>query len=156
MKKTISVFILITTAFFSCKKDNGSSATKTELLVAGKWQLTGANFSESGVTVLDFYSTYMTSCQTDNFYTFNSNNTVTVDEGATKCADTAAQSTTTGSWSLTDGDTKFNISGIAIVPGVALNTTIVQLDNTTIKLSKDTTISILGSGTINLTFTNKK
>ncbi len=156
MKKTILASILITIAFCACKKDNGSSATKTELLVAGKWQLTGANFSESGVTVFDLYSTVMTSCQTDNFYTFNSNNTVTVDEGATKCSDTAAQTTTTGSWSLTSNDTKFNISGIAFAPTVTFNTTVVQLDNTTIKLSKDTTIVPLGSGTINFTFTNRK
>lgn len=148
MKKPILACILITIAFLSCKKDSGSSS-KSNTLIAGKWQLTAANFSG-----LDFYST-MSSCQTDNFYTFNNSNTVTIDEGATKCSDTAAQTTTTGNWLLTDGDTKLNISGLAIVPGVTLNTTIVQLDNTTMKLSKDTTTP-LGSGTINLTFTNKK
>ncbi|MFA6150691.1 MAG: lipocalin family protein [Chitinophagaceae bacterium] len=150
MKKIILAILIGSVCFSACKKKEPS---KTELLQNGKWKLTAANFSGFYDILANFKD-----CQKDNTYTFNSNKSITVDEGATKCNDTVAQSYTDGKWNLSGNDTKISLDGSSIMAGFAigvLTADIVVLNATTLQISKDTAYTGF-SGKASFTFTNVK
>lgn len=150
MKKIIFAILIGSVCFSACKKKEPS---KTELLQNGKWKLTAASFNG----VIDILSRFK-DCQKDNTYTFNSNKTITVDEGATKCKDSVAQTYTDGKWNLSGNDTKISLDGSSITEGFAtgpLTADIVVLNATTLQISKDTAYAGF-SGKAGFTFTNVK
>ncbi|MFT3705462.1 MAG: DUF5004 domain-containing protein [Agriterribacter sp.] len=108
--KIKNIFLLLTVisivSFSSCKKEDSKS--KTELLTAAAWKIK-ANYSIVGSTRTDLMPT-MEACEKDNTYTFKTDNTVIFDEGATKCDDDDDQ-TDTGTWSLTENETKLILNG---------------------------------------------
>ncbi len=149
--KRIILAVLLSSLFFSACKKKEKEPTKTELLQNGKWKLTAANFS-------GFYDLYadFKDCQKDNMYLFNTNKTITVDEGASKCKDTAKQTYTDGTWNLVSNDTKITLDGSSITAGFgALTADLVVLNATTLQISKDTAFSGI-SGKASFTFTNVK
>lgn len=150
MKKILIILLACSLGFVSCKKKD-KEPTKTELLQNGKWKLTAANAG----ALYDFYPK-LKDCMKDNIYTFNTDKTISVDEGATKCDASSAQTYTEGNWALESSDTKIIITGGTITAGLgSLSGTVVSLTSTTLQVSKDTSISGY-STTINVTFTNTK
>jgi hypothetical protein len=147
MKKIIVAVLLSGVLFGSCKKKDQEPA-KTELLQKGKWKLTQANFN--GIFNL---MENMKDCQKDNFYFFNADKTIKVDEGTTKCNSSSEQTYTDGNWSLVNNEAQISISGAALGFGGTLTGDIVTLNSSTLQIKKDTTVSGF-SGTANITFTN--
>lgn len=105
--------------------------TKTELITAGKWQMSAATLTmnDNGVdTTYDFFAD-MEACEKDDFMTFGTDGNGSEDEGATKC-DPADDQTTSGKWSFYDNETKLIIT----VDGDADTADIVELTESTLKL----------------------
>jgi hypothetical protein len=160
MKKIILATMLLPLLFGSCKKkEENKEPTKTEILKMGQWKVTEVYVAKNDTVIFDYYS-QMLDCAKDNFYTFNANNSITSDEGASKCDESVEQVTTDGKWTLTNNDKTFTISDSKILPlsgDQSMN--VGTIDNTTIKLTKDTTIVYPGigelSGTIHATFKKK-
>jgi hypothetical protein len=159
MKKIALIALSFTLGLVACKKDKPAEKTKLEMLTSGQWKITEIYLAKDTVVALDYYST-MEECVKDNFFTFNSNFSITSDEGATKCDNSVAQTTTDGKWTLSNSDKTFTIEESKILPiSGNLSMSVSQLDNSTLKLSKDTTIVYPGvgnlSGTIHATFKKK-
>lgn len=150
MKKAILFLCLGAICFTSCKKKE-EEKSKSDILAEGKWKLTAANFNG----IVDLMSS-MKECQKDNLFLFNTNKTITLDEGATKCSDAAEQTRTDGNWELTNNDAKITVSNSSVTAGLgSLTGDIVKLDATSFQITKDTAYSGF-SGKINITFTNVK
>ncbi|HTN16791.1 MAG TPA: lipocalin family protein [Chitinophagaceae bacterium] len=147
MRKIIAAILLSGILFGSCKKKD-KDPSKTELLQKGKWKLSQANFN-GFVNLMD----NMKDCQKDNFYFFNADKTMTVDEGATKCNSSSEQTYTDGYWNLVNNDAQISINGSALGFGGTLTGDIVTLSSSTLQIKKDTTVSGF-KGTANITFTN--
>lgn len=134
------------------KKDEKKNPTRRDYLTQGKWQLKSA-VAAGGV--FDLKSS-MNTCQTDNYYIFNLDQSISVDEGASKCSDTALQNSKDGSWSLRNNDAEISISGSAITAGFgSISGNITTLDASLFVVQKDTTIGTF-STTVVITFENKK
>lgn len=137
--------------FVACKKKE-KTPTKQEYLMQGKWKLESATAAGG---LIDLKSS-LKACQTDNIYTFNADKTITVDEGATKCSDTAQQNSKDGSWALQNNDAQIIINGSSISAGFgAISGNVIVLDAQTLKVQKDTTISSF-STTVEIVFNNVK
>ena len=76
-------------------------------------------------------------CVKDNTLSLSANGSGTVDEGASKCDQSSAQSTTI-SWSFANNETVLQLGGDGIA-GINGNVKIVTLDQNNLVLSKDTT-----------------
>jgi len=139
-KKTVILFLCAPLCFFACKKSSPAAASSDfAILVSGKWQLTAYSVAPPGSsTSIDAYS-LLPSCFTDNYYIFNADSTLTIDEGATKCDASAPQTTVTGNWKLLANNTE--LSGVQSVGGTNDIATIIQLDNNTLKIQDTTTYS---------------
>ena len=127
MKKVL-IFSTLLIALNACKKDDAKPASKADLLTSGTWRLTAAvtDMDGDGTFETDEYTAFGT-CFTDNIWTFNSNNSIAVDEGATKC-DPSDPQVQTGSWQLTNNQTNLSFEGETYV--------IQQLDANTLILSQ--------------------
>jgi len=82
----LAAFLLIFVA--GCKKtlpENG----KAELLTTGSWRMTAYTFYSIANTV-DIYATYA-QCEKDNIFHFNTDGTLDIEEGASKCDSTDPQ-----------------------------------------------------------------
>jgi hypothetical protein len=119
MKHIFRLFIalLFVGSFTACKKDNDNNKpkTKTELLTAKNWRLSGAVGSLTSGS--DTYSkdifADMEPCQKDDFEKYSTDKTVTYDQGPTKCDDTASDpQTQKGAWNFEADETKLTISEI--------------------------------------------
>lgn len=151
IKNIIAALLISSVLFVSCKKKE-KEPTKEELLTNGKWKLTGASAAGG---LYDLMTSFK-DCQKDNTFTFNTNKSITVDEGATKCNDTAKQTITDGTWALTNNDTKMTISGDKITAGFGnLTGDVIKIESTTIQIKKDTVVSGFSTTAI-VTFTNVK
>ena len=105
--------------------------TKTELITAGKWQMSAGTLTmtENGKdTTYDFFAD-MEACTKDDFMTFGADGKGTEDEGATKC-DPSDDQTTAGTWSFYQNETKL----ITTTDGDADTADIVELTESTLKL----------------------
>jgi hypothetical protein len=138
--------LLFTLCLTSCSKESDpepSQATKTELISKSTWKYENAGIDQDKNGTIDVAISTVApgvilSCQTDNILTFKSNNSGTVDEGATKC--NAGDATTTNfNWNFADNETNLNISNnvFSIMNG---KSKIVSLTETALTLSRDTTV----------------
>ena len=126
--KRMFVFSMLLIAMNACKKDDVKPASKSDLLTSGTWRLTAA------VTDLDGDGTFETNefadfepCFTDNIWTFNSNGSVAVDEGATKC-DPSDPQVQTDSWQMTNNETNLSFAGDTyLIEQLDANTLILKL-----------------------------
>jgi hypothetical protein len=154
---TLSVLTLATVAssfvFTSCKKDKDDPKpkSKTELITAKNWRVTGDIETEviGGQTVtVDNYATYQP-CDKDDYTKFDANKVFKDNEGTLRCNPAAPQETT-GTWDFNSDQTKLlvNIPGLPIV----VQSDILELTATTLKIKTSS-----GSGatleTQTLTFT---
>lgn len=140
MRKTLRLMGLISLVMVfmsSCEKDEDSPEdtpkTTTEYLTAGYWNVTamtispGINFG--GIEITDFYA-QQDECTKDDLTKFNSDGTITDDEGATKCDPNDPQITNDGTWVLSDDNSSLTMS----YPGEdALTMNIIQLDGSVFK-----------------------
>lgn len=149
IKNLFAAVLLFSVLGTSCKKKE-KEPTKEELLIKGKWKLTGASAAGGLYDLM----TVLKDCQKDNTFILNSNKSITVDEGASKCNDTAKQTSTDGQWSLSNNDTKMTISGDKITAGFGnLTGDVVKIEASTFQIKKDTTVGGFPTTAI-VTFTN--
>lgn len=109
------IALVFSFAFISCGDDDDGDPAKstTEYLTSGTWNVTamsinpGINFGSG--TITDFYA-FMDACEKDDLITFNSNGTITDDEGATKCDPSDPQTSNDGTWTFDAATSKLTIS----------------------------------------------
>lgn len=138
MKKRFFFLLILSTGaiIISCTKEPGS---KTDLLTAGKWQIT--KYSEIcycggmgfGTSSRDVYASYA-ACEKDNFYVFYKGGSAEVNEGAVKCNPGNAQSYSEV-WAFSSNESRFLFKG--------KDWKIYQLNKTTFVIS---TVVLLGTG----------
>lgn len=156
MKKLFILSSLAIISFTACKKKENPTTvtyTKADTLQNGKWKLTSA-LAAGGLVDL---TTSMKDCQKDNFYTFNADKTITIDEGATKCNASDVSPRSDGNWSLSSDYKQITVSGslFATLGISSLTGELVKLDATGLEIKKDTTISGFPT-TVNIKFSNTK
>lgn len=114
MKKITLLFVAVSLiAVSACKKEDdktttptpGPTLTKTQMLTAKNWKLTGA--TSGGV---DYYP-IIDPCDKDDLFIFKTDGTSIVDAGATKCDPTDPQIISTGTWTFIDNETKIYFDG---------------------------------------------
>lgn len=105
---------LITTAIFSllifsCSKKD-SNLSKKDLLTSGSWKLTAvvSDDDANGSYETDEFARFL-DCYKDNYYTFQSNGALELNEGPTKCSPADSQ-TETATWQLTQNETHLKIN----------------------------------------------
>lgn len=125
MKKLVLIMTGALVLFASsCKKEK----TTTELLQAGAWKMT-AGVATNGATTVDFYTTTMQACEKDDLYTFKTDNTLFVSEGASKCNTTDPDTYTYGTYTVAGDSITLNDSSSTI------SLKIVSIDASQLKLS---------------------
>lgn len=172
MKKLIIPALILLACAPSCKKEKKTTPTPTPTpvdtpyskytaLTTDKWKITNVYVTAStGDTSIFYYDDLMKDCEKDNFYTFTTAASISVNEGATKCDISAPQDTTDGKWELNSDTTKFSIVDSKILPfsgKVVLS--VKTLTKTQLHLTKDTTGAIEGipfSGTVHAHFSKVK
>jgi hypothetical protein len=139
MKKTLdllirSSFLLVVSVLMVRCSDDDEQKSPAELIV-GIWSLTGDAVSPpidlGGGPISDFYPFYEP-CEKDDVVIVNAGNTGEYNEGATKC-DPGDDQSIPFTWALTNNNTVLVVDGYSF--------TIVQLDETTLKLQIKETVS---------------
>jgi hypothetical protein len=167
--RKINIVALGLVLIASCKKDEKkkvddnptpTTSTKQEKLVNGKWQITELYIEKDGTVGYDHMSS-MAACEKDNMFTFNSDATISSDEGATKCDASVDQVTTDGNWSIDEASSTLVIKDSKLMPMMENTTTkIASISDLELRLSKDTVIEYPGlpkmSGTVHVNFKNVK
>ncbi|MCB0823032.1 MAG: lipocalin family protein [Bacteroidales bacterium] len=149
------VLLVLAVIVTACKKDDDdSTSTKTnkEYLTSGYWKITAMTIdpgvSFGGTTITDLYSQFP-SCTKDDIMKFNSDGSITDDEGATKCDVNDPQTTNDGSWVMSQDNKSFTVS----YPGEdAFTMTIIEISDTKLKGSY-TAVEDWGSGALTYTYT---
>lgn len=149
MKNIKPVLLCVIILIAACQKDGSPSPDAQAILTAGKWQLTDVGVTIPGAGTVSIYS-QIDACITDNFYTFAASGTVTVDEGATKCNSGDPQQSS-GDWKLLNNNTQ--LKWVDPVSGTDATSTVLQLDNSILKV-QDTTTYNGNSVTAIATFTH--
>ncbi len=159
MKNYISSLSLIALALVitlaSCKKEETTITTKTptEYLTAGNWKVTGMTINPGievlGVVLTDIYALGIEDCTKDDLITFNTDGTLTEDEGASKCNPDDPQTTNDGTWTLSDDGKTLTILYPGDDPEIATITTL----NGTNLIITSTLIEDFGLGTNTYTAT---
>lgn len=125
--KMILAFIAIASVTLSgCKKDKEES--NTDKLTGKNWKMTALTVDPPlniGGTMISNVYPQIPACQQDDLDIFNSNGTVTFDEGATKCNASDPQSTQ-GTWTWNTNETILSITD----SGNTESYTIVSLSDT--------------------------
>lgn len=136
---TLSVLTLATVAssfvFTSCKKDDDDPKpkTKTELLTAKNWRITGdvSTITSGGNTITtDEYADYQ-ACEKDDFIKFETNKSAKFDEGANRCSGNTQ--TETGAWDFNSDESKLLLSDPDNGP-VSIPFDLVELTDSTLKI----------------------
>lgn len=133
--------VIILVLGISCNKDEDNvqlPVTRAQLL-ARAWIQTDllALINGSNISV---FTTVASACQRDNIWTFKSDGTYSVSEGATKCNAGDPDIATTGTWQLTDADSKIIIDDVSEDPQTF---TITELTSSSLKITG--TIMVQGS-----------
>ena len=130
-----SIFIVaFLWAGMSCNKDDQNvqlPVTRAQLL-ARSWIQTDLLATPPGGTQTSVFNTVLTACQRDNIWNFKSDGTYTVTEGATKCNTTDPDIATSGTWQLTESDTKIIIDDVSTAPQTF---TITELTSSSLKIT---------------------
>jgi hypothetical protein len=136
--------LILTFTWAACSKSKsgtGSTNPTVTLVTQASWKYdtSGIDLNKDGVVDIGGDS-LITACQKDDIYTFKSDSTGTLDEGATKCHVGDPQ-TAPFTWMLTSNNTIVSISSNTLLSG---NINIFSLSSTKWILYKDTTISNIG------------
>lgn len=154
MKKLFLV-VLAVTSLSACKKDSDTTPSRTELLTSKKWRMTAftvtTTYSVGGgapsSTTTDQYALQL-ACEKDDFYQFNADKTMILDEGPTQCSTSTAQ-TSAFNW-----DFNSDQSRLILTYKGSLSPTlddIIELSSTTMRL-RETTSNTAGNSTFNREF----
>ena len=117
ISRTLFFSLLCVTFLFSaCKKDDDVT-TKTDLLTSSSWKITALTIdpalptfdNEGNITgsTNDLFA-MLEDCSKDDIYSFNTDKTLSMDEGASKCDNSDPQKST-GSWSFNSDETTLTI-----------------------------------------------
>lgn len=144
MKKALFLLAISGVTLFGCDKeddDQTEESQKTTLLVQQAWKFdnAGIDIDRNGTIETPLPAGTIQTCLADNTVTFAANGSGTVDEGPTKCATTAPQ-TSPFTWSFLTNETILNINGSVIAGTSGGQFKIVNLSSTQLSLSKDTAI----------------
>lgn len=150
MKKAF-FFLPVLVLAISCdkndNKDNTSGTTKTQIITQSAWKFenAGVDFDKNGTAELDI-SNQIEACAKDNTYKFEANGSGTINEGAMMCSTSPGQ-TAPFTWAFISNETELKITSNAaqIING---QYKLVGLTDTRMTLSKDTTITGMGSATL--------
>lgn len=121
LKLSFVSFVLLFT--LSCKK-NSSSKSKTELLTQKAWVQSNQEIGSGGNWQTDPVFASTEACNKDDHFVFKADKTYEVNEGATKCDESAKDIIEQGNWNFEDNETKLNFSGGTV--------TLTQLDESTL------------------------
>ena len=142
MKNQARIFLPLAALFFmilwaSCSKSHSNNNSTATLVTQSSWKYdtSGIDLNKDGI--VDIGDTTVKPCVKDNIYTFKSDSTGTIDEGATKCNVSDPQ-TVPFTWSLTNNQTVLTVTGNTILSG-GIN--IFSVSSTNFILYKDTTLS---------------
>jgi hypothetical protein len=141
MKKPFFTFLMGMTLLYSCsEKETDPQPTRTELLTNGSWKYDsgGVDSDRNGTIDITIESTGFPACRLDNIGTFQNGGLGINDEGPTKC-NAGDPQTTNFNWSLTDSDSKLNISGSGFF-GASGQFNVRTLTNAQLSISKDTMV----------------
>ena len=140
MKKTLhfltrsALLLLLPVLMFRCSDDDDDQKSPSELIL-GTWSLTADVINppiDLGTgPISDFYQFYE-ACEKDDVFIVKAGNVGEFNEGPTKC-DPADDQVIPFTWALQSNNTVLVVDGFSF--------TIVQLDNTTLKISYKETIS---------------
>jgi len=138
----------------SCQKKSDpepNQTSKTDHLTASTWKVidVGIDLNKDGQIDPSGSALSVFPCLADNTLLFKKDNTGTADDGATRCS-TSDPQTTTINWSFADAEKSLNISNssISLING---KSKIIELNASSLILSKDTTISGLGPFVLKMT-----
>ncbi len=97
------LLISIMITFSSCRKEDKGPQ---DYLTEGEWKVTDVELNPgitvSGITITHVFDFMGDECSKDNLFKFNEDGTITEDEGATKCDPSDPQTTTEGTWTLSE------------------------------------------------------
>jgi len=153
MKKYLFAVAVIGLALFSCKKDkDNSSASKVQLITSSTWKYDTAmmDSNKDGTPDGPLPAGILATCTTDNTITFKKDSTGVLDEGATKCSSTDAQSTSF-TWYFKDNESVL-YSPNPIFGGYSGDAKISSITDSKLVLIKEFTYSIY---TVNVILTLK-
>lgn len=152
--KTLATFAVVSSIIIAaCSKDDNNTPQSAEaILTTNRWQLTAATVTIPGSSLSVNVYDSVPACNRDNFYIFASGGTVTIDEGASKCDPSDAQ-TTTGSWQLLNNNTQ--IKTVDPITGQSTTANVVTLTSSKLVLQDTATYSGF-KVSANITLTNVK
>lgn len=160
--KKLFLLLLTVASLSACKKDSENTPSQTDLLTSKKWRVTAfsATYTTSGggaptTNTVDQYA-QTPACSKDDFYKFNTDKTLILDEGATKCSISSSQ-TTAFTWDFNSGQTKLLITPAGAGTASTSTSDLVELSATTLRI-RETDSYTTGSTTVNsvsdVTFTS--
>ena len=109
MKSFLITTTIFTLLIISCSKKD-SNLSKKDMLTSGSWKLTAvvSDDDANGSYEKDEFARF-SDCYKDNYYTFQSNGVLELNEGPTKCSPADSQ-TETATWQLTQNETYLKIN----------------------------------------------
>lgn len=116
---SLSIFLIIT----SCNKND--EKTPKDYLTDGSWIINDIELDPGielvpGVPITDVYDLFYTEeCMRDDLIIFNSDGTITEDEGLIKCDPNAPQTTTENTWEMSDDGTTISATFFGLDSGSA-------------------------------------
>ena len=136
----------------ACKKKDENpktpepvSKSKYTYLTTDKWRVAevyAVNNAPTRDIIINYYLDVMKECEKDNLISFNTDGTITSDEGPLKCDTSIAQITTDGNWLVEKDTTQFTLKDSKAFPLKGnLSAKIEILDDNTFTISKDTTVN---------------
>lgn len=166
MKKiiqSIGIFaIALTMVFTSCPKEDNNDIsqdiatpkTTTQYLTAGAWKITAlTGIIVDGGIEIDLFAEN-DNCSKDDLITWNTDGTITNDQGADNCEPSDPQTTTGGSWTLS---TDNKILTFHYPDEAAITLTIIEINDTTFKGTFTQEVELEeGTETYNVTITMTK
>ena len=111
----------------NCSKDDGTPATKTEMITSSSWK-----FDKATAGGFDI-SSQVDACIKDNIVTFSANGTGTIVEGPIVCAPPTASAFT---WSFQTNETVLSLS-TPLIAGGSGTFQIVTLNQVNLAISQD-------------------
>ncbi len=149
MKKQVLPFLafLLASLFlvFSCKKDEFSSKTNTQLITQSSWTFQSAFVGSTDVSNQD---PPFKACRKDNIITFTAAGGGTVTEGAIACS---PPEPITFTWSFTNGETILHMN-TPLYPGTGNDFTVIFIGETSLVLQASYTPPVGPTLLINITF----
>ncbi len=132
IRLTGALTLALLLSFASCGKDGSTKTISKASLIARNWIQTDLLAAQAGTPEVSVFNSFFEACDKDNIWQFSANGTYTVVEGSTKCVSTDPNVVSSGTWQLTENETKIIIDDSA-EPAETL--TIRELTSTSFRIS---------------------